>query len=114
MLRGQELKRYIRAAAALHGLFTDADLARAVRVSRMSVEDWWTGAQPKNATIGRLALTTGLSVEELTKYVYHDGPPPRLVAPGSPTDLGVREGIRRDRDDPRPGATGALPAPRSR
>jgi hypothetical protein len=102
MLRGQELKRYVRAAAALHGMFNDADLARAVNMSRMAVEAWWAGAQPSPQTIGRLALTTGLSRAELTDFVHHDGPPPRIVWPGSPADEAIREGIRRDRDDRQP------------
>jgi hypothetical protein len=102
MLRGQEFKRYVRAAAALHDLFNDADLARAVHMSRMSVEAWWMGAQPSNQTIGKLALTTGLSRTELTNFVHHAGPPPMIVWPGSPTEEAVREGIQQDRDDPQP------------
>lgn len=108
-MRGQELKRYVRAAASLRDLFNDADLAREVGVSRMSVEAWWTGSQPKNPTIGKIAEATGLSISELTGFVYHGGPPPLLVWPGSPLEAGGREGIRRDQDRQPGGAPAELP-----
>lgn len=109
--RGTELKRYVRAAAALSGIYDDVALAEAVGVNRGAVGGWWTGAQMKSDTLSRLADVTGLDLDDLTHFVYFDGPPPRLL-----DDLAlspVREGIRRgqshldaeapERQTPRPG-----------
>jgi transcriptional regulator with XRE-family HTH domain len=93
--RGQLVKRYVRAAAALHGLYDDTAIALAVGVDRIAVGRWWQGAQPKPDALGRLAVATGLSTDELTRFVYYDGPPPTL--PLDPLS-GVREGIRRDQE----------------
>ena len=93
--RGQLVKRYVRAAAALHELYDDTAIGEAVGKSRMAVGRWWLGAQPKPDTLSRLAEATGLSTDELTRFVYFGGPPPTLpLAPLS----GVREGIRQDRE----------------
>lgn len=94
-MRGQLLKRYVRAAAALSGFFDDASLAQAVGIGRGAVAGWWTGSQPSPPTIFRLAAVTGLSSDELTRFVYDGGPPPSLPEPGSPVDSSVREGLRR-------------------
>lgn len=93
--RGQLVKRYVRAAAALRGLYDDTAIALEVGVDRIAVGRWWQGAQPKPDALGRLALATGLSTDELTRFVYYGGPPPTL--PLDPLS-GVREGIRRDRE----------------
>ena len=69
--RGQILKRYVRAAAALQGLYDD---------------------------IRRLAEVTELSFDELTRFVYLGGPPPRLPEASGPA--GLREGVRRAEERP--------------
>ena len=82
--RGQTLKRYVRAAAALAGLFDDTAIATAVERGRITVGKWWTGVKPEIEAIGKLADATGLSTEELTRSVYFEGPPPTL--PGCALD----------------------------
>lgn len=112
--RGQELKRHVRSAAALRGIYTDTDLAKAAGVKRGAVKDWWDGAQMKPDTIRRLADATGWSPDELTKYVYFGGPPPTLTEPAL---LPVLEGIRRDQEHPTdatPDAPPPQPEPRPR
>jgi hypothetical protein len=79
--RGQTLKRYVRAAAALNGLYDDTAIGDAVEVNRGAVSRWWDGAQMKPDTIRRLSEVTGLSFDELTRFVYLDGPPPALPIP---------------------------------
>ena len=101
-MRGQLLKRYVRAAAALSGLFDDASLAKEIGIGRGAVAGWWTGSQPSAPTIFRLAAVTGLSSDELTRFVYDDGPPPSMPAPGSPVDASVQEGLRRDQSRQQP------------
>lgn len=91
-VRGQALKRYVRAAAALHELYDDTSIAEAVGVNRGAVSGWWLGAQMKPDTIRALAEATGLSPEDLTRFVYFDGPVPELP---SPAILPVLEGDRR-------------------
>jgi transcriptional regulator with XRE-family HTH domain len=76
--RGLELKAYVRAAAALRGIYTDADLAGAVHVTPGAVRGWWSGAMPKNDTLGDIAEATALSLDELIRFVYFDGPAPTL------------------------------------
>ncbi len=101
LARGQALKRYVRAAAALNDLYDDVALAEKVGVQRGAVSGWWSGARPSPDTLGRLAMATGLSTDELTRFVYYDGPPPALpVHPDSPAMSGVREGLRRDESHP--------------
>lgn len=101
-LRGQILKRYVRAAAALSDLFDDTSLGDAVGVGRGAVSGWWQGAKPNGETLFRLAAVTGLSAEELTRFVYFDGPPPALPAPDSPAASSVQEGLRRDQSRQQP------------
>ena len=101
------MKRYVRAAAALRGLYDDTAIGVAVGLNRIAVGKWWQGAQPQPATLGRLAEATGLSIDELTGFVYYGGPPPTL--PLDPLS-GVREGIRRDRER-RPAEDLPAPAP---
>src|SRR4051812_46529325 len=72
--RGQILKRYVRAAAALNDLFDDASLAAEIGIGRGAIAGWWRGAQPSGEAIFRLANVTGLSPDELTRFVYSDGP----------------------------------------
>ncbi len=93
--RGQELKRYVRSAAALRGLYDDTAIGRAVGRTRIAVGQWWTGVKPGPDAMLGLARATGLSLDELARFVYDDGPPPRL----DPTTSGVLEGARRDLDD---------------
>lgn len=90
--RGLELKRYVRAAAALNELYEDTDIAEAVGVSRGAIAGWWRGAQPSGETIFKIAEITGLSPDELTRFVYSDGEPPTMP---DPAHLPVLEGARR-------------------
>ena len=113
--RGAEFKRVVRAAAALQGLYDDSAIGDSVHRSRATVAGWWKGAQPSPETLAEIAAATGLSVDELTRFVYFGGPAPRLVAPGSPADSAVQEGIRRDRERPQPeGPQGSSPSPERR
>ena len=96
-VRGRDLKRCVRAAAAFQGIYDDTVLAEAVEVGRGAVAAWWDGAQIKPVTLQRIAEVTGLSLAELTEYVYFGGPLPSLPA----VDLseavasGEAEGYRR-------------------
>ena len=81
--RGQALKRYVRAAAAMQGLYDDVALANATKVKRGTVRGWWVGAQPSPVTIQRLAAATNLDLDELVAFVHFDGPPPHLPDPES-------------------------------
>jgi len=108
--RGQTLKRYVRAAAALSGLYDDTAIGDALKVNRGAVAGWWTGARPQPDTLRRLARLTGLSFDELTEYVYFEGPPPALPAT-DPATLPVLEGARRGRLR-RAGQAPDTPAPR--
>lgn len=119
LARGQALKRYVRAAAALRDLYDDKAVAKAVGRSRNTVASWWQGAQPEPQTLRRLADAIGLDPAELVAFVYYDGPPPNLLEPGSPVESGVREGIRRDQErqqpeDPPVPAPSPVPPPRGR
>lgn len=102
--RGQILKRHVRAAAAMNELYDDTALAHATDVGRGTVLDWWRGAKPKGETLFRLADATGLSADELTRFLYSDGPPPSLPEAGSPVASSVQEGLRRDQERQQPGA----------
>lgn len=107
--RGQAFKRYVRAAAALSGLYDDSMLADAVDIGRGAVQGWWRGSKPETPTIFRLADATGLSADELTRYLYADGPPPTLPASGP---AGLQEGARRGQEPPDDEAPGMpLPSP---
>lgn len=114
-IRGQLLKRYVRAAAALSELYDDVALGEAVGRNRAAVGNWWRGARPEPEVLFRLAEVTGLSTDELTRFVYSDGPPPSLPEAGSPVATSVQEGLRRDRRRPQPEAPGTpAPSPRPR
>lgn len=78
LYRGQALKRTVRAAAALRDLYDNAAIAHAVGVSSVAVTNWWKGARPSQETLYRLADVTGLSAEELSRFLYADGPTPSL------------------------------------
>ena len=71
--RGQGLKRCVRAAAALNALYFDSDLADAAEIGRGAVGAWWDGAKPSPEHIFAIASVTGLSADELTRYIYADG-----------------------------------------
>lgn len=97
--RGADFKRFVRAAAAMRDLFDDVALAEEVGVGRGAVRGWWMGAQPSPETLGRLARATGLSTDELARFVYYDGPPPSLpVHPDSAATSAARAGVQRDLD----------------
>lgn len=76
--RGHLLKRYVRAAAAMQGIYDDVALAEEVGIGRGSVAGWWKGAKPSPETVRSIAEATGLPTEELVAFIYYDGPPPRL------------------------------------
>jgi len=112
LVRGEQLKRHIRAAAALRGLYEDTDIAERVGRTRITVGQWWRGAQPDPASLVRLAEATGLSPDELMRFVYQAGPPPTIVPPASAAAEAIREGIRRDRARPLPeDPEGPAPSP---
>ncbi len=93
MARGQELKRYVRAAAALQGLYDDTALGVAIGRTRITVGRWWQGVLPEPEAITRIARATGLVESDLFSFVYSDGPPPSIGA----LESGAREGERRAR-----------------
>lgn len=94
--RGLDLKRHVRAAAAMHGLYEDTAIATAVGVGRGTVLGWWRGSKPEPATLRHLAEVTGFDPEELATFVYWDGPPPR-----QPSGLaGLRLGAERGQKPP--------------
>lgn len=108
--RGQELKRCVRAAVALRGIYTDTALGDEVGVGRGAVLGWWTGAHIEPDNMLRLAEVTGFSFDELSRYVYRDGPLPRLPEPSGPA--GLREGAQRAEerpDDEEPGTPSPSP-----
>jgi transcriptional regulator with XRE-family HTH domain len=96
LVRGRDLKRCVRAAAAFNGLYDDKAIAEAVGVGRGAVAGWWKGAQAEPEKLQRLADVTGLSFAELTEYVYLSGPLPQL--PSGPA--GLLEGVRRAQESP--------------
>jgi hypothetical protein len=111
-LRGRDLKRYLRAAAALNELYDDTTLADAIGVGRGALDGWWTGAQMKPDNIREAAKVTGLSPEGLTQFLYFGGPPPKLPTPSGPA--GLQEGVRRAeerRDDEGPDTPARSPGP---
>ena len=117
LARGQLFKRVIRAAAALNELYDDVSIGEAVGVGRGAVAGWWTGSRASPETIYRIADVTGLSADELHRFLYADGPPPTLPAGGSPVASGVQEGLRRDQQRPPsvgPDMPGPSPRPRTR
>lgn len=101
-IRGHDLKRYVRAAAALRGLYDDKAIARRVQRSPNTVAGWWRGARPDPESLAAIADVTGLSSEELVQYVYFDGPAP-VIQPGA-AGSAFQEGIRRDQERQPPGA----------
>lgn len=80
--KGQVLKRAIRAAAALNDIYDDVALAERTGIARGTIGQWWRGAQMKPDNIRLVADVTGLSREEMTQFIYFDGPPPRLPSSG--------------------------------
>jgi hypothetical protein len=79
--RGQELKRYVRSAAALRGMYDDTAIGEAVGRTRIAVGKWWRGAKPEPEAVRALADATGLAIDELGAFIYYDGPPPHLPDP---------------------------------
>lgn len=115
--RGLVLKRYVRAAAAMNDLYDDASLGDAVGISRGAVAGWWRGAKPTAESIFLLSHVIGLSPDELTHFLYDDGPPPSLPGAGSPVASSVQEGLRRDQAHQQPAdpdTPSPSPGPRTR
>jgi hypothetical protein len=79
--RGKVLKRYVRAAAALHGIYDDVALADLMDLPRGTVNGWWKGAQPKPVNLPKLARATGYDLDELTRFILYAGPAPHLPDP---------------------------------
>lgn len=110
--RGQELRRVMRAAAAMHGVYDDLAIADAVGAHRNTVSAWWRGSQPEPLTLRRFAERFGLSIEALSAFVYYGGPPPTIEWPtGTATPpqepLSAREHAEARRwQDQRSGRTG--------
>lgn len=107
--RGEVLKRHVRAAAALAGLYGDTAIGEAVNMTRAAVGAWWTGARMQPDALLRLADATNLDPDELASFVYWGGPPPKLPPSGP---AGLRLGIERaqeDQDDEDPGTP--VPSP---
>lgn len=99
--RGQDLRRVMRAAAALRGIYDDSAIADAVGVHRNTVSGWWKGATPEPETLRRFATATGLSVEELRAFVYDETDPPHLDWTTAAVLEGARrDQVRRDSEDP--------------
>ena len=92
--RGQTLKRIVRASAALRDLYDDTAIAKALGLQHQSVGNWWTGTRPSVPNLFDLARITGLSADELTRFLYSDGPLPTLPEPGSWVASSVQEGLR--------------------
>lgn len=112
--RGQALKRYVRAAAALNDIYGDTAIGAAAGVGRGAVAGWWTGSQMKPDHIRLLADATGLSRDELTAFVHYGGPLPTLPVPGlSPVLEGARE-AQALLDDEAPGTPSSQPERRPR
>jgi transcriptional regulator with XRE-family HTH domain len=110
--RGLVLKRYVRAAAAIKGLFEDEDIAAAAGIHRNTIQGWWRGTRPAPESLRELAEATDLSFEDLTRFVYLGGPPPLLPEPVDVTaddeervsdalDGGAHRGVERRRRDRR-------------
>lgn len=78
LVRGQDLKRRVRAAFADRGVYDDTAIGDAVGVGRGAVLAWWRGSRPLPGVLQRIADATGLSLDELTRYVYFGGPLPQL------------------------------------
>lgn len=81
---GREFKRYIKAAAALSGLYEDAQIADAVGRTRNTVQGWWRGARPEPDTANELADQLGLDRDEVYRWLYQSGPAPTLRAQSEP------------------------------
>ena len=99
-VRGRDLKRCVRAAAALQGLYDDTSLSEATGVNRGAVAAWWDGAQMKPGTLQRIADVTGLAFDELTRYVYLAGPLPRLPTAVDPDRVAAVQAQARDSSYP--------------
>jgi transcriptional regulator with XRE-family HTH domain len=82
----------------MNDLYDDASLGEAVGVGRGAVAGWWHGAKPSGVTIYRLADVTGLSPDELTRFVYSDGPPPALPLSPSEADEARRRADRAEQE----------------
>jgi transcriptional regulator with XRE-family HTH domain len=80
-LRGQEYRRHLLAAAALHDIYTVGELAEAVGVSPGTVQGWWRGAQPKATTLPKISRALGFTTEGLFAWFYEGARPPRLSDP---------------------------------
>lgn len=76
--RGQALKTVVRAAAALNALYNDVELADAAGIGRGAVGAWWHGSKPLPEHVFAVAEVTGLSADELSRYLHADGPLPQL------------------------------------
>lgn len=79
--RGQTFKRFMRAVAALNGIYDDKTLGEAVGRNRAAVGNWWTGARPDAEVLFKIEETTGVSAAELVRFLYDDGPPPAMPDP---------------------------------
>ena len=113
--RGQQFKRYVRAAAALSDVYDDVHLAELTGVQRGAVFGWWRGSRPSPETLHRIADATHLSVDELGRFTYYGGPPPHLPDPAGERREGEALGAEAERalrDDADSGSRATPRAPR--
>lgn len=96
--RGQELKRVVRSAGAMHDLYDDSAIAEATGRTRNAVAGWWLGARPDPDSLRAIADVTGLDFGDLIAFVYGDGQPP--IPAGDGLESGFREGTRLDQERP--------------
>lgn len=113
--RGETFKRHIRAAAAMNGIYDDATLAMRVGAHRRTTAGWWSGARPSPDSLRQIADATGLSLDELNRFVYYDGPAPHLPTLADIEDMEAQDRAmsaeRSHRARPTDGEPGVRPAP---
>jgi hypothetical protein len=113
--RGDEQKRYLRAVAALRGIYFDTELAPALKVSERTLYGWWDGATPGPASIEKISKLSGLPRQELIDWLHYDGPPPAISAEEAEWLMAQGETLStHPRDDAPRTPGGSSPNPRAR
>lgn len=88
---GANFKRVVHARAAYLGIYGTANIARAVGISRNTVQDWWKGSRPEPETLGEVAHALGWSEDDLWRWVYRNGPEPEITPSGQDLERAARE-----------------------